>query len=536
MSEDLDTADELQELLAALREDLITVSQAERLASLLRSDAAARRTYIRYMSIVAQLHGGCADSCAAAIDGPAAMADPSAPAASSYAPVELQASSGFPSTFAPLGGFMFSYAAAIVILAVGLLIGWVCHVSPPTLDRQQAAAPLLPDAKTGSNAVEFVGQVSGMLDCRWADPRTAPAGFDRIALGRRYALLSGLMEITYDSGAKVILQGPCNYEVRSKTAGYLSDGRLTARIDKKRAQGATTARQHETLDRAISGLHAARSSSPLFSIETATATIADLGTEFGVEVDKSGICRTHVYQGKVELRIADRGGAASRTVLLGENDSVRVEPGNDRVLATVRDVAYRPRFVREMPKRLRIRLFDTGVNLKEGQPDLHWQAAARSDDVHFRPRPAIVSSSTNWAWLCNQPDRSQWISFAADTKLPGKPVYTFRTTFDLSGMRPATAVLHGRFVVDNHLQAIRINGRNVPVPKHGREEFGFFHPFTIDRGFVDGVNVLEMDVENTVEVGNDVLDSPMGLMVELDGSVLVAWPDNLRAAVDSGTK
>ena len=41
------------------------------------------------------------------------------------------------------------------------------------------------------------------------------------------------MEITYDTGAKVILQGPVTYEVESKDGGFLSVGKLTARVEKK---------------------------------------------------------------------------------------------------------------------------------------------------------------------------------------------------------------------------------------------------------------------------------------------------------------
>jgi hypothetical protein len=102
--------------------------------------------------------------------------------------------------------------------------------------------------------------------------------------------------------------------------------------------------------------------------------------------------------------------------------------------------------------------------------------------------------------------------------------YAFRTTFDLKGMRPSTANLHGRFVVDNHVRAIRLNGRSVAVPAHGHEEFGFFHAFSGNRGFVDGVNVLEIDVENGDP--QDVAPaSMMGLLVELEGSVVAGWPE-----------
>ena len=49
-----------------------------------------------------------------------------------------------------------------------------------------------------------------MVDCRWTDPAAVAADRDLVALGRKYDLASGLLEITYDSGAKVILQGPAD--------------------------------------------------------------------------------------------------------------------------------------------------------------------------------------------------------------------------------------------------------------------------------------------------------------------------------------
>ena len=57
-------------------------------------------------------------------------------------------------------------------------------------------------------------------------------GFSCVPLGRKYELASGLMEITYDTGAKVILQGPVTYEVESH-GGYLSVGKLTGELEKK---------------------------------------------------------------------------------------------------------------------------------------------------------------------------------------------------------------------------------------------------------------------------------------------------------------
>ena len=43
-------------------------------------------------------------------------------------------------------------------------------------------------------------------------------------------------------------------------------------------------------------------------IRTPTATVTDLGTEFGVEVSQTGATETHVLRGAVEVRIINSSG------------------------------------------------------------------------------------------------------------------------------------------------------------------------------------------------------------------------------------
>ncbi len=80
------------------------------------------------------------------------------------------------------------------------------------------------------------GQRSVASGQKQSDSRSSshqpPATSHLVSLGDNFALASGLMEITYDTGAKVILQGPVTYEVESKDGGFLSVGKLTARLEK----------------------------------------------------------------------------------------------------------------------------------------------------------------------------------------------------------------------------------------------------------------------------------------------------------------
>ena len=92
--------------------------------------------------------------------------------------------------------------------------------------------------------------------------------------------------------------------------------------------------------------------SPLFSVRTPTATVTDLGTEFGVEVDKQGGTTSHVFRGSVQLTVcAVDGRGAGRPVVIGENQSVCVERrqnGDGPQVVLRRGVADSTAFVRNL--------------------------------------------------------------------------------------------------------------------------------------------------------------------------------------------
>ncbi len=215
-----------------------------------------------------------------------------------------------------------------------------------------------------------------------------------------------------------------------------------------------------------------------------------------------------------------------------KNESARVERGADRAVTVIREA--RPSnahaFARQMPRRVAIELFNTGVvGLKEGDADPNWQIVAAAGDPNFKPKQAVVTvvNVVDSNYMANG-FRSQWISTAGDMpKLPDKATYTFRTTFELPGLVPGTAVLRGHFIADDILAAIRLNGHPMGVPKHGFGMFGpflDFEPFTLSDGFVEGLNTLEMDVLNdyssqgNTSFGDHAPPNPMLLRVELEGT------------------
>ncbi len=244
-----------------------------------------------------------------------------------FPPIIIRTSPAIPvpafSLSSSLGGWLFSYAVAMVLTGVAILGAWVYTVSH---DGELAMSPPVtpaPERRDVEPKLESVGQVTGTFDCRGTDRQAVSVGAP-MTVGRRYDLASGLLEIGYQSGAKVILQGPCSYVVDSPAGGFLSLGKLTARVESKREGGRGNV---DGADNPKSEIRNPKSPFPLrpspFVVRTPTAVVTDLGTEFGVEVDRSGVTRSHVFRGRVELRVAGGGDEHSKPILLAENDSAQ---------------------------------------------------------------------------------------------------------------------------------------------------------------------------------------------------------------------
>jgi hypothetical protein len=169
-----------------------------------------------------------------------------------------------------------------------------------------------------------------------------------LRLGDRLTLRSGLLEITYDTGAKVILQGPVTYDVESPAGGYLSIGKLTAKLEQR----------SEVRDqRSDSANHPSEIINHKFVVRTPTAVVTDLGTEFGVEVDQKGVTTSHVFRGSVRVqRLSADGSGADPGQVLRENQSSSVARDGGREVTVVQGVKPTA-FVREIPKQA-VKTFD----------------------------------------------------------------------------------------------------------------------------------------------------------------------------------
>jgi hypothetical protein len=156
----------------------------------------------------------------------------------------------------------------------------------------------LPSGTNGNGSL--VATVHHSTDVRWlptAKPRSDVAS---IRAGEPLKIKSGTMELELNTGAKLVIEGPADWSVEGNNSVSLRAGKLLARIPQQ----------------AIG-----------FIVETPTAKIVDLGTEFGVEVNSSGTTEVNVLKGAVEVNPSNSRSGTSKSLekkLLVAGQAVRV--------------------------------------------------------------------------------------------------------------------------------------------------------------------------------------------------------------------
>jgi len=173
---------------------------------------------------------------------------------------------------------------------------------------------------------------------------------------------------------------------------------------------------------------------------------------------------------------------------------------------------------------LHFALFNTGVSnssalLPGGATDPHY-ALIKSADPSFPGPAAIVVNPTGGypipPWMSDGP-LSEWIALSAnEDTIDTSGLYVYRTTFNLTGLYPGTAVITGKWSTDNNGVDILINGVSTGITHPDGDSSGFTS-FTISKGFVSGLNTLDFEVNNGPTGGSA---NPTGLRVELSGTAV----------------
>jgi hypothetical protein len=233
---------ELTTLCDAVIEDRATAEQLARLETLVLQQPEAKRFYIEYLHQHGCLHWSAAQP---------ALRDPSGviprPAAGSRETIALHS---------PWKRRLFWTGT---LLAASLLAAFAFTMAK----RPPAVAP-----------VPTVATLAGASGCKW-DSGTLPTEEGARLGAGRLRLAEGIIRIKFDNGVTLTVEAPADLEIESAQRCVLHGGRLIAKVPPP----------------AIG-----------FTVDTPTAVLHDLGTEFGVNVRGSEGSDVQVFEGIVDVQ------------------------------------------------------------------------------------------------------------------------------------------------------------------------------------------------------------------------------------------
>lgn len=323
---------ELQRLLAAWCNDALDGEDAERLQRALETDPEARRFYLQYAAVEAELrsvHSGGAWAGAQLAE--AAMQDepslaPTAGVAPRREPAERSRSRG------RRGRHGATVAIAASLIGIAAIASWVAYRVGPSYGRDAFVAAATPGedrAADGANAPDgpALARVTATRNCRWSGP-SATIGFGaELSAGQRVELAAGLAELTFENGARVLLEGPAKLDLAADTESVLLAGRLAATLP--------------------AGVEVTPVRTPRMGVVIAPAAGAALtsGWHFGLAADASDGDELHVFRGRIDAYLMAEDAAVSepRRVQLKAREAARIRPASTTV---AKFYAQRDQFVR----------------------------------------------------------------------------------------------------------------------------------------------------------------------------------------------
>lgn len=246
---------DLNELCGAVTDGTLTPAQRDRLARFLRESETARQFYVCAMGQSASLHLYAAEMHADAPEEPRPLRNVRMP---------------------QIVALVFAAAA---VVALGFVI----------VQRGRAPAGAVRPSQS-----EFVARLTATKNAEWIQAHQLLQAGAHLTKGQRLELKSGFAEVTFDSGARVVLEGSTSLEINSAWDATLRHGTLKADVPRE----------------AIG-----------FRVSNPFVDVVDLGTEFTMIADRGGSAEVLVNKGEVEA--APRGRTDLEPLLLRENDARR---------------------------------------------------------------------------------------------------------------------------------------------------------------------------------------------------------------------
>ena len=395
------------------------------------------------------------------------------------------------------------YSGIAALLAIALWVGWSAVSSMMQDDPADFAETTLGPVEPEQPVVidrPVVATLIRTLDAVWAERHVevrtgeahAPApltGGAELREGDRYTLTQGFAQLDTKRGAIVVLEAPCEIELLGENHVKLTRGRLVGECPTNRSRG--------------------------FTVFSPNSRIVDIGTKFEIHVTGDQREEVTVYDGHVELSVRDSDESYRVVSRISENQHAEVL--SDR---TVR-----------MSEVVELDLPNTGQHLRVGQSDPNWLVLARSDKPELGAWSAFVAAGERLSeWDTGTKYTSQWICVDDDSYLfPAGESATFQYSFDIPhDIKMDTVVIDVRFIVDDYLDVIRVNGKQVAIETPSRQSavdappeswnYREFQTIQLKTGFQGGRNTIEWTIRNDAMRNED--QNPFGLRVEYKGQAL----------------
>lgn len=141
-----------------------------------------------------------------------------------------------------------------------------------------------------------VGRLVDTYEAQWIG--TSPNTYGPL-FANNYHLSEGVAQVELGQGTKLLLEAPCQIELISSNEVGLRRGRLVAEVPPQ-AKG--------------------------FRVQTLTAVITDLGTEFGVIVYPDGSTETHVVKGSISVALDPSVSPEPTSMVVSQGQTTIISP------------------------------------------------------------------------------------------------------------------------------------------------------------------------------------------------------------------
>jgi len=207
--------------------------------------------------------------------------------------------------------FVAAASVSVLLLTEWLMTGHFFWDNSPEIVQNEQLAP--PEKEQD---LPYVATLARSFDCKWGNENPPQFSGQRL-LSKNLTLLQGIAEFRFDSGVRLVLEGPTTINIDSANCATIKSGSFV--------------------------LHGYESS-PEFELITPQARFYDIGTEYGARVDEEGGTDLHVFQGEVRVQPEMELMEVSAPLIVTEGNARHIDTNRHEVIDLKPDL-----FKREVP-------------------------------------------------------------------------------------------------------------------------------------------------------------------------------------------